>query len=141
MEIENINRKTKKETEERDQKAEEIQRITISKMVGEALSNLVERVNDGFDGGKVNRSQVANWILLQSTEMVTDVQIKEIRAEHLDEFAFLEALMRKAKKSGKMPTELRSYVSRQLGLDDAPKKRKKVLPCNTINDDITNGDE
>jgi len=141
MEIENINTTIKKETEERDQKSEEIQRITISKMVGEALSNLVERVNDGFDGGKVNRSQVANWILLQSTEMVTDVQIKEIRAEHLDEFAFLEALMRKAKKSGKMPTELRSYVGRQLGLDDAPKKRKKNLPGNAINDDITNVDE
>lgn len=122
--------------EDREQKAEEILRISISKTAEEALVAMVERVNDGYEGGKVNRTQVANWVLVQNQETLTDAQVKDIRAEHLDEFAFLESYMRKAKKSGKLPSELRAFMNKQLGLDDAPRKRKKILRDGIINDDI-----
>lgn len=121
-----------------DQKAEEILRISISRTAEEALTAMVERVNDGFEAGKVNRTQIANWVLIQAREALTDAQIKDIRAEHLDEFAFFESLMRKAKKSGKIPSELRSFMNKQLGLDDTPKKRKKILQDDVRNDDVTN---
>lgn len=111
----------------KDQKTEEILRISISRTAEEALAAVVERVNDGYEGGKVNRTQIANWVLIQTQESLTDVQVKDIRAEHLDEFAFMESLMRKAKKTGKMPAELRAFMNRQLGLEDGSKKRKKTV--------------
>lgn len=118
-------------------KPEEILRISISKSADEALCKVVDRVNEEYEGGRVNRTQVANWILIRSPETLTELEIRDIRTELLDEFAFMEAFMRKAKKTGKLPSELRSFMNRQLGLDDAPKKKsKKPLPENLINDDI-----
>ena len=121
---------------EEEPKTEEIHRITISKSAEEVLTAIMEPVNDGFEGGKVNRSQITNWILLRFCEDYSDVEIKEIRAENIDEVAALEAILRRAKKSGKMPPELKALLHKQLGLEEVPKKRKKQLPDHIINDDI-----
>ncbi len=139
MENQNKIQNTNTGKEDKGQKTtEEILRITVSRAAEEALVGIVDRVNDGYEGGKVNRTQIANWVLIRAQETMQDNDIKDIRAEHLDEFAFMEALVRKAKKSGKLPSELRSFMNKQLGLDDAPKKRKKNLQDNAINDDIAN---
>lgn len=117
-------------------KTEEIHRITVSKAAEEALSAIMERVNDGFDGGKINRMQVANWIILRFSDSYGDSEIKDIRAENFDEVAVLEAILRRAKKSGKVPMEIKALLQKQLGFEEPPKKRKKFLPDHIINDDI-----
>ncbi len=117
-------------------KTEEIHRITVSKAAEEALSAIMERVNDGFDGGKINRMQVANWIILRFSDSYGDSEIKDIRAENFDEVAVLEAILRRAKKNGKVPLEIKALLQKQLGFEEPPKKRKKSLPDNIINDDM-----
>src|SRR3990167_3574726 len=102
-------------TEDREPKTEEIHRITVSKAAEEALAAIMERVNDGFDGGKVNRMQVANWILLRFSDSYGDTEIKDIRAENFDEIAVLESILRRAKKTGKVPSDIKSLLQRQLG--------------------------
>ncbi|MCM2279248.1 MAG: hypothetical protein NDJ89_14330 [Oligoflexia bacterium] len=134
-----------KEIEEKktEEKGEELYRISVSKAAEEALSSVVDRVNSGFEGGKVNRTQVLNWVLVRYAESCGDAEIREIRAEHFDDIAFLESVLRKAKKSGKVPSDIKALLQKQLGLDEAAKPRaKRDLKKNVINDDMTNeGDQ
>lgn len=112
-------------------------RLTINRAAENTLVRAVERINDGFQGGKVNRNQIAVWAVLRFGENLGDDEIKEIRAEYLDEFLALDAVLRKAKESGKLPAELKAFLQKQMGLEDSPrKKNKKNLPDNNINDVI-----
>lgn len=109
----------------KENKTEEIQRITVSKLGQDALTAIVERVNDGFIGGKINRTQAANWILMRFNENLSDTEIKEIRIEHFDEVAVLEAILRQAKESGQVPTEFKALLQKQLENIGQPKKKPK----------------
>ena len=102
-------------------------RLAISKAADEALATIVERVNDGFNGGRVNRTQTVSWLLIRQAERLSDTFIREIRADHFDEVALLEATLKQAKASGKLPAELRAFLQKQmLGADeDGTKKRSK----------------
>lgn len=127
----------KTENKDREQKGEELHRITVSKQAERALSAVVEKINDGFSGGKVNRTQMANWILARFNETLTEAEIKEIRMEHFDEVAMLENILRQAKESGKVPAEFKGLLQKHLGMDEVQKKRtKKALTEDIINDDI-----
>mgnify|MGYP001608295631 CR=1 FL=1 len=95
-------------------------------------------VNDGFTGGKVNRTQMANWLLLKFNNELDEAQIKEIRAELFDEVAMLENILRQAKESGKVPSDFNALLQKQLGIEEPSKKKApKALTKNIINDDIT----
>jgi len=125
-----------------EEKTDEIHRITVSKMAEEALTEIVDRVNDGFEGGRVNRVQVANWILMRFQGSCSDADIQQIRAENVNEIAVLEAILKKARKSGKLPSEMSTLIQKQLGLDDSPKKvGKSRLTKNIINDDMAKMEE
>ncbi len=135
MDTDNIstNNNTGKNTED----GIENHRLTISKSGENALISMMDRVNDGFTGGKVNRNNLANWVFIRFSDNLSPEEIKEIRSEHVDEFAALDAVMRRAKLAGKLPPELRAYLQREIGLDDPPKKKsKKNLQADLINDDV-----
>ncbi len=116
--------------------------MTVSRVADRALHMIVEKVNDGFTGGRVNRSQMANWILAKFYENLSEADIRSIRADHYDAVAALESAFRRAKENGVVPDELRLLLQKNEGLDESPKKKgKKTLPENIINDDVqSNGD-
>ena len=116
-------REEEKREENKNGNNEEIQRITVSKEVQGALGVIVDRVNNGFSGGKVNRTQMANWIILRFNSELDEAGIKEVRVEHFDEVAMLEVVLRKAKESGKVPTEFKALLQKHLGLEDTNKKK------------------
>lgn len=105
---------------------EKLERITVSKEAQNTLGTITDRINDGFTGGKVNRTQVANWILKCFLSDLDEAQIKEIRAEHFDEVAMLENILKQAKESGKVPTDFKTLLQKQFGLDEPSKKKKPV---------------
>ncbi len=126
--MENINKEGKQGTVTEETKIngnEEIQRITVSKEAQNTLGTITDRINDGFVGGRVNRTQMANWILKRFMNELDDTQIKEIRAEHFDEVAMLENILKQAKESGKVPTDFKALLQKQLGLDEPNKKKNK----------------
>jgi hypothetical protein len=93
------------------------------------LTNIVDRVNDGFNGGRVSRIQALSWLLIRQAESLSETMIQEIRTEFFDEVAMLEAILRQAKANGKLPQELRGLLQKQVGLSEEPKKKlKKHLP-------------
>ena len=136
MELENNNKKKKEE------KNEEIYRVGISGFAEKALAKLLERVNDGFEAGRVNRTQITSWLVLKASHEITEQEILDIRSEHFDEVAVLEALLKKTKEGGNMPAELRALLQKQMGFLDNPKKRpKKQLTTDNINDVMLDKDK
>ena len=103
-----------------------VQRIVVSNESWAALKAIVDKVNDGFNGGRVNQTEIANWIISRFQSEIDDAQIKEIRAEHFDEVAMLESLLRQAKQSGKVPTDFKALLQKQLGLDEPAKRKAKA---------------
>lgn len=104
---------------------EKLQRITVSKEAQNALENIKDRVNDGFSGGKVNLTQTANWILLRFQNELDETQIKEIRAEHFDEVAMLESILKQAKELGKVPTDFKALLQKHLGQEEPARRKTK----------------
>ena len=131
MKNNNINTNTGTEKEEEDRTNQKVsaklQRIVVSNESLAALKIIIDKVNDGFNGGRVNQTEIANWIILRFQSELDESQIKEIRAEHFDEVAMLESILKQAKESGKVPTDFKSLLQKQLGLDE-PTKRKTRGP-------------
>ena len=136
MEInKNENGNKEQNSDENTAEKEEILRITVSRQGERALQEIIEKTNDGFTGGKVSKTQMANWILKRFKDDLDDSIIKDIRADHFDEVAVLESLLRKAKETGKVPAEFKYLLQKQIGLEVSPKKKPKVaLTENGIND-------
>jgi hypothetical protein len=109
-------------------KTEEIYRVTVTKSADEALEIIVNRVNDGFEAGRVNRSEAISWILTYISKNLTDALIQEFRMDHFDEMTLLESMFKKAKKSGKIPSELKGLLLRQSGLDASNNKKTRDKP-------------
>lgn len=121
---------------------QELYRITVNKTAERVLSALVDQVNDGFIGGRINRAQVANWVFLRLRESINDSLIKEIRMEYLDEVAILESILRQAKESGKVPTEFKALLQKQLETNEpSRRKTRKILTENYINDVVSSKQE
>lgn len=123
------------EKKDREQ-VEEVYRVTVTKATDEVLTKIVDKINDGFEGGRINRSQAISWILAKFSEDMAEATVREIRANHFDEIALLSAMLKKAKKTGAIPPELREMLQRQFGLDDTPsKKTRGRLTRDFINDE------
>ena len=132
--MENKNKEIKEgsgtETENQEDSANQtgsakVQRIVVSNESWVALKAITDKVNDGFNGGRVNQAEIANWIISRFQSDLDEAQIKEIRAEHFDEVAMLESVLRQAKESGKVPTDFKALLQRQLGLEEPVKRRAK----------------
>lgn len=121
----NEHNKEKEEANAHQEVGTKIQRIVVSSESWAALKTIIDKVNDGFNGGKVNLTEMANWIILRFQSELDETQIKEIRAEHFDELAMLESILKQAKESGKVPTDFKALLQKQLGLEESTKRKTK----------------
>jgi Fe-S cluster assembly ATPase SufC len=122
----NTNTGTERELDRTNQTVSaKLQRIVVSNESLAALKAIIDKVNDGFNGGKVNQTEIANWIILRFQSELDESQIKDIRAEHFDEVAMLENILKQAKESGKVPTDFKSLLQKQFGLDEPTKRKAK----------------
>lgn len=126
--MENNNKEINTNTEREEVSANQgvgtkVQRIVVSNESWAALKAIIDKVNDGFNGGRVNQTEIANWIILRFQSELDEAQIKEIRAEHFDEVAMLESILKQAKESGKVPMDFKALLQKQMGLDESPKRK------------------
>ena len=126
----------KENTGNQEKKAEDTYRISISKAAEKAVLDVMEKVNQGFTAGQVNRSQLASWVLLKFADGASGEDIRAIRMDHVNELALLEYYFREAKESGKLQPEVRDLIRRLAGIDDTQRKGPKKNLKNVINDDI-----
>ena len=122
-------------------KNEDNYRITISKVAEKSINEVVGKVNDGFDAGQDNRSQVASWVLVKFASGISVEDIRAIRMDHVDEFALLEHYYREAKESGKLQPEIRDLIRKLAGIDETQRKGPRKGLKNVINDDIKESED
>ena len=100
-------------------------RVVISREVNEILEKLVIRANDGFYGGDITKSDVANLLLLNSTKSFSDVDIKILRTLHFDEKKMLRAILRQSGDEGDLPEHLKKALREHYGFDSKERKTLK----------------
>ena len=112
-------------------------KITVTKEAGEILAELVVKANEGFEGGRINRQNLASFIVEKFRASFSDKDLVQLRQLHYDDAAMLEAMYRKMKETGEVPEFLRDVLRKQFQVpDEAPKKIKKTLTREYINDEL-----
>lgn len=110
-------------------------KITVTKEAGEILAELVVKANEGFAAGKINRQDLASFIIEKFKANFVEKDLIQLRQAHYDDASMLEAMYRKMKDTGEVPEFLKEALRKQFQvLDDAPKKSKKSLTKEYIND-------
>jgi hypothetical protein len=102
-------------------------KIAISKPADEALNQSIDKINEGFDGGRVTKTDLASWFILQFGNALDSTRIEEIRRAHFNQVVYLESLVKKLKSSGREnlgPEEL-SALQAMLG-QETMKKRSRL---------------
>lgn len=119
---EDINRKGSEKV------TDEIVKITISKEAEQKLMEVMKKINIGFEYGKVNRQELASWIISKFCGDISEEVIRAIRTDHYDELLVLESILRRGKEEGKLPAEMQTMLKQQLGIGFSTKlKPKKIL--------------
>lgn len=95
-------------------------RVVIQPDANKNLEEIVQRVNEGFDGGEVTKSDIANYIFLQLQRLISESGIKAIRMHYFDEKKCLASILR---NENELPEELRKAIRIHYGLLNKEKKK------------------
>lgn len=126
--VEERKNQDKTETKIEGKTGDEFVKVTISKKAEGTTSDLLVKVNDGFEGGRVSRQDLISWVLTRFAEECSEADIRAIRADHFDEIALLELCLKKSKQAGSVSPDLRKLLLEQSGLNDtARRSTKKVI--------------
>lgn len=102
-------------------------KIAISSSADAALSKILEQVNANFEGGRVTKVDLASWLITRSTESLDDSTIDEIQKAHFNQVAYLDALVKKMRASGRDSLGADDIVTLQAMLGHpSSKKRERV---------------
>lgn len=126
--VEERKNQDKTETKTEGKTGDEFVKVTISKKAEGTTSDLLAKVNNEFEGGRVSRQDLISWVLTRFSEECSEADIRAIRADHFDEIALLELCLKKSKQAGSVSPDLRKLLLEQSGLNDtARRSTKKVI--------------
>jgi hypothetical protein len=115
-------------------------KIAISTASDEALSKSLERVNQNFDGGRVSKTDLASWFLIQGTKSLDDSSVEEIRQAHFNQVTYLETLVKKLKTTGRDSLAASEVATLQAMLSQQSTKKRGKTSTKQIEstvDDVT----
>lgn len=109
-----------------------LSKINISSSADEALTQSVERVNQGFEGGRVTKGDMASWLIVHGAGELSEDTLEEIRKAHFNQVTYLEGLLKKLKSTGRGnlgPEELSTLqiMVGQPSLQSGARKRSKPV--------------
>lgn len=81
-------------------------RINVSLTANDALERMLKAVNDGFNGGEIEKNDLASWIILHCDSHCFKNSVEKIRVQYFDQVAYLDSIVqeaRKARKNGQTP--------------------------------------
>lgn len=84
---------------------------------------MARRCNDGFDGGEINRNDVATHVVLAYSKSFTESDIKTLRNLNFNERKMLFAILRSSGNKGDLPEEIKRALREHYGIAEKEKKR------------------
>jgi hypothetical protein len=84
---------------------EQLPKVAISAESDKYLEDMRKSVNEGFSG-RVTKGQIAAWSIAEIWANLTQKQIDKIRADHFDEVAHLEHVVKQLKEARKAKAPL-----------------------------------
>jgi hypothetical protein len=124
-----------------ENKEENIVRITITKDADNEADKIVASVNDGFDGGRVSKQDVASWVLMNFAGLAGADFVQRIRSEFFNELVRFKNLLKQAQQSGGITPEIRQALKSLSDDAGKPKNEKKRLKKSHIIDMNQSKDE
>jgi hypothetical protein len=110
-------------TKKRKTTDEDQYRVVISGETNGVLEKLVEQVNNGFDGGDVTKSDIAQWIFINTSKSFSEADVRTIRSLHFDESKMLRTLLVNKGSDAHLPEDIRRAIRSHFGVSEQPKKR------------------
>ncbi len=95
-------------------------RVVITKEANSGLEEAVINVNKGFESGLVARSDIANYVFLNLTRLLTEADLKALRAQYFDAKKVMSTLLR---SSEDLPEEVQKALRIACGIAESPKRR------------------
>lgn len=123
-------------------KSDDLAKIAVSREADVALVEIIEKINDGFDGGKATKQDVTSFIVLDFFKELSDSDIHRLRVLFFDPITMMESTLKKAKETGILPESVKELFYKQFS-DSAHtvRKQKKNLKQDVIIDNIINEQE
>lgn len=106
------------------QEKDEVQ-ITVTLECERKLHVWLQRINQGFDLGRVTRKHLATYTIEKMLSDFSGEDIQAVRQSTLTDFALLDKMYREAKASGVVPEALRDFLWKSMNLTQSPKRSKK----------------
>ena len=100
-------------------------RIVVSPEAEAIVGEITDAVNNGFAAGRINRYEVASFMLLWFKNNATEDVILEIRRRSADGFSMLDAVAKKYKSLGELPPEIQAALDKHF-FGDVAKEAKKI---------------
>ncbi len=112
-------------------------KIAITKEADSALTEIMAKVSDGFDGARVIKQDVASHIILEFLKSHDDADIFNIRRHFFDTKAMLRAVLKKAEETGYIPDDVEELFRKKFESSaSSSKKTKKNLKSDVIIDNF-----
>lgn len=105
---------------EKSQDSPELHRIVVSKEANVCLEAVVTKVNQDLEDGAVNRTAVANYVFKNIGRLLTEADLKAIKALNFDDKKALGTLL---KSEAELPEELKRALREHFGISEGSKKR------------------
>ena len=120
------NKTGSKDIKQANDETEKITRVVISKEAEQAVTEVMDDVNDGFEAGRATRLDVTSYMLIWFKDNAPEDARYTLRMQLADELTMLDSIVKKAKASGNLPPALREALSQHFfGSGHAPSKRAK----------------
>jgi hypothetical protein len=72
-------------------------KVGIQRVADERIDQALSRVNEGFEGGRVSKTDFLSWLIVDAVERLDDATIDEIRKAHFNQVAYLDGLVKRLK--------------------------------------------
>ena len=124
------------ETEQNENTDVKVIRAVITKEADNAINEVTNAVNNGFEAGRATKLDVTSFIIMWFKDHFNDDLIQNIRLQVANDLTMLESVIKKAKTSGSLPPELKEVLAQYFfGNKSVPiKKGKKTLKQEDIID-------
>lgn len=107
----------------RRRKEADYYRVSINKQAADSLDLMIAKANDGFEGGQITKSDIANRIVIEAAKAFSEADVKALRSIHFDERRMLQALLSASVKAEDLPEDIKGALRKHYGISDSDRRR------------------